>query len=487
VSWTKRFVSGARSQRPLGERDRGSTLLFALVFVTLASMIVVPMLSYAVTVGKSSRIANAKTNRAEAVKGALRVALADPAALYDACAQSGLTVSKTLATAGLDTPITTTCTTTKNTRENPEGELRVALATTQVGSTAPVGTVGTPFAGSGASDPSAWLAETTTVSTGGKVLLPHLPTHSLSHPSTNGYSMPAWADPCTVYFPGTYDTPVTINGSTPVFFTSGIYYFESTLTISGSANVVIGDGAAEGCTTDQSAAFQAVNAPRNHNITGFGATLIFGAAGRLIINDATAGSGVNVQFNARLVDPTDVTTAASKGVSIMTVNGVMNTGVLQDLSQPSQIQVPKSQVLTDTTLTDANLQSYLPSTLTPAVFPAPETAPIIDISFAGANAGLVKVPGYISVPQGRINISVGTSVAANKSVSMVGGVLAARFTQSATMPATNEIGIVNRVVQKTFKVVSTTSSGLPKVTSTALVQVNDYGEFVVNSWEVQSG
>jgi hypothetical protein len=49
------------------------------------------------------------------------------------------------------------------------------------------------------------------------------------------------------------------------------------------------------------------------------------------------------------------------------------------------------------------------------------------------------------------------------------------------------LGIVNRVVQKTFKVVSTTQTGAPVVVSTALVQVNDYGEFVVNSWQVATG
>jgi hypothetical protein len=469
------------------DRDRGAALLFALMFVALASMIVVPMLGYAVTVGKSSRIATAKSNRAEAVKGALRVALADPAAFYDNCAQSGLTISRTLPSAGLSTPITTTCTTTKNTTENVDSDLRIAMATTQVGAMPPTGSVGSAYAGSGGAVPQGWWPDTTTVSTGGKIFLPYLPSHALSHPSTTGYAMPAWAGSCRVFFPGTYSDPVSVTGSTPTFFASGIYYFESTVTFSGSANVVIGGGAAEGCTSDQDAAFNAVNAPKNHNITGFGATFVFGGAGQLIINDATSGSGVNVQFNTRLVDATDIATAASKGVSIISVNGVMNNGLLEDLNLSNQLSVPKSQVQSGTTLTAANLQSYLPSTVVPSVFPAPQTGAVIDIAFTGNQANSVYIPGYVSVPQGRVNISVGSGVATGKSISMLGGVLAAMFTQSATPPATLQLGIVNRVVQKTFKVVSVTTSGLPRVTSTALVQINDYGEFVINSWEVQSG
>jgi Tfp pilus assembly protein PilX len=469
------------------DRDRGSSLLFALMFVTVASLIVVPMLGYAVTVGKSSRIATAKSNRAEAVKGALRVALADPAALYDECAKSGLTISRSLASANLNTSIATTCTTTKNTTESVDSDLRIAMTTTQVGAMPPSGTVGNAYAGSGGAVPQGWWADMTRTTTGGKIYLPYLPSHALSHPSTTGYAMPAWVGSCRVFFPGTYSDPVSITGSTPTFFASGIYYFESTITFSGSANVVIGGGAAEGCTNDQEAAFNAVNAPKNHNITGFGATFVFGGPGQLIINDATAGTGVNVQFNTRLVDTSDIATAASKGVSIVSVNGVMNGGLFQDINLANQLSVPKSQVQSGTTLTDANLQSYVPSTMVPSVFPAPQTNAVVDIAFTGTSVNTVYIPGYVAVPQGRVNITVAAGKATGKSVSMLGGVLAAMFTQSATPPATQQLGIVNRVVQKTFKVVSVTTSGLPRLTSTAIVQVNDYGEFVVNSWEVQSG
>lgn len=468
-------------------RDRGSALLFALMFVTLASMIVVPMLSYSVSVGRASRIATAKSNRAEAVKGALRVALADPRGLYSTCSASGLHSAVALAPADLSVGVSSSCTTIKNTTEAVESDLRLAMATIQVGSTPPAGTVGGVYAGSGGSDIQAWQTEATSTSTGGKIFLPNLASHSLSHPSTSGYAMPSWYGNCIVFFPGTYSDPVTITGSTPVYFTSGVFYFEKTVTISGSANVVVGGGAEEGCTTDQEAAFEAINAPKNHNITGYGSTWVFGDAGRLVVNDATAGSGVSLKFNSRLVDETDIASQPSKSVSIISVNGKMNGGNYEEVNLSNQLRVPPSNVQSGATLTPANQQGYLPSTLVPSVFPDPQTDAIIDIAFTGTGTHSVYIPGYISVPQGRINISVAPGNEAGKSVRLLGGILAALFTQSATPPATQELGIVNRVVQKTFKVVSVTTSGKPVVTSTALVQVNDYGEYVINSWEVQSG
>jgi hypothetical protein len=78
-------------------------------------------------------------------------------------------------------------------------------------------------------------------------------------------------------------------------------------------------------------------------------------------------------------------------------------------------------------------------------------------------------------------------MAGGKDVEMVGGVLAALFTQTVDQPATVKVGLINRIVQKTFKMVSTTTSGLPQVTSVAIVQVNDYGEFAVNSWVTAGG
>ena len=463
-------------------------MVMCMIFVILGMMVITPLLGYAASVLRTSRIQTEKTNRAEAVRGALRIAMADPKALYDTCSNSGLHSEVALANPGLDIGVSTVCTTVLSSAELDDTELRTAITTTQVGSAAPVGAIGSAYAGNGGADTQAWYAGATADSTGGAVWLPRLPSHALNHPANSGYMMPGWAGVCRVYFPGTYTAPVVVNDTTPTYFTSGVYYFESTVTFSGSANVVIGEGAAEGCTDDQDAAYNAINAPSNHNISGLGATFVFGGAGRLIINDtgAAGGQGPRVSFNARLVDPTDVGAAPSKGVSIISVNGVTaGSDSSTELNLSNQLRVPKS-TLGNPSGADAATGDYLPSTLVPSLDPMVIVNPIIDISYTTGAASTVFVPGYIAVPQGRINISVAPLMSAGKDVQLVGGVLTALFSQTPDQPANVQIGFINRIVQKTFKLVGVTTEGNPLVTSVAIVQINDYGEFAVNSWVTAS-
>lgn len=470
------------SRRPRAEADDGSSLVIVLAFILIGALFIMPMMQYAVAVTRAGSSQQDKIVRAEAVKGAFRTAMADPKKLYAACSNSGLNEEITLASAGLDIGVTTECTTVKYALELDNAELRTAMTTTFVGAPAPVGTVGSVYPGSGSADVAAWVADTSSVSVGNKILLPTLPAHALTHPSSAGYAMPAWVGNCRVFFPGTYNDPITITGSQPVFFTSGIYYFDNTVTISGSANVVVGAGSIEGCTSDQVAAFEALGAPTNHNITGYGATWIFGGAGRLAFNDSVAGTGPSLQFNARLVGDTDVASLSSRSVSIMSVNGVESAGVAVDFGIPAQIFVPRS-TNSATPPVQAMVDQYRPSTLRTDGLGTPYPA-IIDVSFTTATTATLWIPGYVAVPQGYINISASPGAGANKTVQMVGGVLAAYWAQTPDQPATLQLGIVNRVVQKTFKVVSRTNVGSPRVVSIAVVQINDYGEYVVNSWEI---
>ena len=479
---------GRRSRRV--RSDEGSALIIALAFVMIGALFVTPMLNYAITVTRTGTSQHKKLERAEAVKGAFRAVMADPAGLYETCSNSGLHNEVTLAGAQMVVPVTTTCTTVKNATELTASELRVAMTTTVVGTTAPAGTVGSTSPPVIAGGENAWSLNSTTTSQGGKILLPNLPAHALTHPSSTGYMMPAWVGSCRVFFPGTYNDPITITSAVPVYFTSGIYYFDNTVTISGSANVVVGGGTVEGCTNDQEAAFEALGAPTNHNISGYGATWIFGSSasgatsGRLVFNDATAGTGPSLQFNSRLVNDTDVGTLSSRSVSILSVNGVDGGGnVAVDLNLPGSMYVPKSMNSANPPV-QAMVDGYVPSRLRPDGLGTPFAA-IVDVSFTGTNPAKLWIPGYIGVPQGVINLNVATpAAAANKDVQLVGGVLAGYFTQSPDLPATLQLGIINRVVQKTFKVVSISDTGSPRVVSTALVQINDYGEFVVNAWEI---
>ena len=81
---------------------------------------------------------------------------------------------------------------------------------------------------------------------------------------------------------------------------------------------------------------------------------------------------------------------------------------------------------------------------------------------------------------------MGAGAEANKNISFGGGVLTAQIGVTGTPPAAFQMGLLNPVVQKTFKIVTETTSGSPKLISTALVQVNETGGNAVNSWVVQT-
>ncbi|MGZ4772678.1 MAG: hypothetical protein ACXV3B_08355 [Ilumatobacteraceae bacterium] len=464
------------------ERDRGAALILALVMIILGATVVLPTLSYTMAVTRQSRVTMTRTTGDEEVKGGLRTALADPGKLYIECQGGSRTTVHPIAT-GIS-GVSTSCTWLGQAYAKDSTEIPYSVATVQAGSTVP--SDATPpnswYTNSGNSNTHAWVADTSPTSTGSKIFAPNLPAHALSHPSPTGYPMPAPFPACNVFFPGTYLNPITITSATPTFFTSGIYYFESTVTISGSAKVVVGDGATEGCTTDQEAAFNAVNAPVNHNITGVGATFVFGAAGRLVINDSTPGTGVSVKFNNRYVGPTDVSTSSSAGVSIMTVNGVLASPDIVDLDLPGQLFVPGSLV-GGTTPAPATSPNYNPSTLVSSADPLTPSLPVVDIGLSTATPVTVLIPGYVATPQGTVNVNTLPTGVAGKDIEIEGGVLTAQAIISTQRPSTFVFGSINAVVQKTFKLVTTTTTS--RSVSTAIVQVNSIGTYYVNSWEVQ--
>jgi hypothetical protein len=464
--------------------DRGGALILALVMIILGATVVLPTLSYTMAVTRQSRVAMTRTIGDEEVKGGLRTALSDPGKLYLECQGGSRTTVHPIASgiAG----VSTSCSWLSEAYAKNATEIPYSVATVQAGSTVPPDATppATSYPRSGNPITNAWVADTSATSTGSQIFAPNLPAHALSHPSPTGYPMPAPFPACNVFFPGTYLNPISITSATPTFFASGIYYFENTVTISGSAKVVVGDGATEGCTTDQEAAFNAVNAPVNHNITGVGATLIFGAAGRLVINDTTPGTGINVKFNNRYVGATDVSTSSSAGVSIMTVNGVLSSPDIVALDLPGQLYVPGS-MLGGATPTPATSPNFNPSTLVSSADPLAPSLPIVDITLSTAEPVTVFIPGYTSAPQGTVNVNTTTpAAAAGKDIEIAGGVLAAQTIISTQRPATFVFGAINAVVQKTFKLTTTTTQA--RSVSTAIVQVNSIGTYYVNSWEVQA-
>ena len=423
--------------------------------------------------------------------------MASPLDLYKTCATAQLTQGISLPAPQLDIPVATQCFWVSDVNEETISTLRYGAAATQVGAVAPTVSPGSNnYPDSGAAPEVAWLSDTSGQSEQDKIWLPNLPTHGLNIRSATGYAMPSGYPSCTVYFPGTYVDPVTISGSTPVYFTSGVYYFENDVHFTGNANVVVGFGDSPGCVaSDQIAAFYATNAPRTHNISGHGATFVFGGAGRMIVDNAVAGT-VAVKFNQRYVSDTDQVTGLG-GVSIMSVNGVTDTmtdpnnWVTSDFDLPGLLHVPRSFVAGEPPV-QSGAQDYRASTLTPAAPtvppdpPAVDPLPILDVNLTTPGPLTLVIPGYISVPQGVIRVaSTDAGTSAGKTVSLAGGVLASSYIMSATPPASQFIGLDNPVVQRILKVVSTTTSGAPKLTSTAIVQVNQFGAWAIESWEVQ--
>lgn len=370
-------------QRDDGSRDDGSVLILVLVLMVLCSLIVLPIMSYAVTVLRANEVVGERGARAEAVKAGFRYAMAEPYDLYEKCgpASAGLNNGALLPTPGLDVATETKCYLLQTAAASEAAELPWSVATTYAGKAAPSGdgVVEPAYPGSGSTNAAGWIDEASTTISPATVWLPNLPVHGLNlrsgggHAMPPGYSLNGYTE-CTVYFPGTYRSEVVLDG--PTFFTSGIYYFERPVTVVGGADVVTGEGSFQGCTDSQYAVFYAENAPATHNVTGLGATFVFGGEGRLIVDD-TAGP-IRFRMNQRYVAPEDTGTAPSAKVSIMTVNGDLDdalettnfAGSGIDLVLPAgpevpELVVPLSQV-DSVSPRPAPVDQYRPSTLTPA-------------------------------------------------------------------------------------------------------------------------
>jgi hypothetical protein len=122
-----------------------------------------------------------------------------------------------------------------------------------------------------------------------------------------------------------------------------------------------------------------------------------------------------------------------------------------------------------------------------------EPDPVVKIDLTGTHSAVIDIPGYVSVPMGLVSIQnpSGLGDETGSTVAISGGILAAGFRVAdgredlASGKLTVPIGLINPVVQRTYKIVSRTTSGLPEVVSTAVVQINQNGAYAVNSWEVQ--
>ena len=332
----------ARNERH-DRRDEGSILLLVLVLIVIVGLVVAPLMSYALSVHRASASQSEKSRDVEAAKGGVRRALAEPADLFGAC-DSGVTP---LGGPSMARGVDTNCQVVGTRRIKEVALVPLSIASVQADSMTPVGYASNTYANENTfAEHGKWLTTGTynTASTAGTVWVPDLAVRATSlRPSTPvamqpGAQNPAYAS-CDVFFPGTYQNALVIDK--PVFFLSGVYYFEDTITFVAGADAVIGDGTLEGCTSDLEAVSYATTVPNPINGSGFGATFVLGDNARIVV-DNSAGD-VRVRFNQRYIGADEEGAAPSAGVSIVSVNGDHEVPGA-DLDLTGVIEVPASQV-----------------------------------------------------------------------------------------------------------------------------------------------
>ena len=375
-------------------RDQGSVLILVLAMIVVGSLIVIPTMTYAVTVLKANSVLSDKTQRFEAVKAGMRTALYDPLELYRTCDEE--VTPKAISSIEIrNLQVDTSCQLVGYANTVIGDHLRFGLVATERGQTVPPALKGKKYATAPAAATSDWVGLTTSSfedpgnpDAWDKIWLPDLPTHPRTlRTRVDGHNMPAAYGGCRVYFPGRYEDDIVLDRQT--FFTSGIYYFEGEVRVVGGADVVVGDGRAQGCATSQEAVFFAdppLPSGQPHNITGFGATWLFGDDGRLVVTNSNT-QPLHFEFNRRYVD--DPNTDPSLFVSIASVNGdVDGLGAFVDYVEPGFVQVPMSKVMVAKDTFETPIQHEMtPSVLTdvPRLPAAPVVNPPVAFRAAGSN------------------------------------------------------------------------------------------------------
>lgn len=434
----KRLVLRRVRRRPTN--DDGSVLLIVMIFTIVVSLVIIPLLSYQQTVLRSNSILSKKTARLEAVKAGTRVALADPAALYRTCGNAGPSVAVNLASTVMSgQTVSTKCYFLDYQTAQNANELRYGLVDTQVGASIPTSLTGTRYTPTNPNSASEWRSATTQYSETNRIWLPNLPVHAVDRRSPVGFQMPTGFPTCTVYFPGTYTDAVTLNG--PTYFASGIYYFENTLTVQAGAAVVVGLGAAEGCSSDQDAAFYAVDAPVTHNISGLGGTFIFGKNGRLVVTNSSS-LGTSLVFNTRYVSTSDADTDTSAGLSIATVNGTPGQEA-QDLSWSGTgaLSIPYSLV-GNVSPVSATSAGYYPSNYNPKPTAPGKPTAVVATAYNGAAVVSWTAPasGGASITSYRVTSSSGATCTTSGSTACAVTGLANGTAATFSVVATNVVG-----------------------------------------------
>lgn len=216
---------------------------------------------------------------------------------------------------------------------------------------------------------------------------------------------------CNIYFPGRYlGTSSLIISSGLHYFTSGNYYFERSLVVSNGARVVMGEGSHTGCSRD-SEAISTSRSPRRHEISGSGATVLFGGPARLTVQD----SSLIINSRNGGTEPSIRTVAFGTSTSAVVI-------------PPDSVRLDDGSIVPIATHSafppeSATPISYKTSTLTPT------TSIAVSITLNGslAEANQFVVEGQIFVPHGGLHLA---STKTTYRIFSSGGLLTARLTTS---------------------------------------------------------
>ena len=293
---------------------------------------------------------------------------------------------------------------------------------------------------------------------------------------------------CRLYYPGRYTGPLVLNGGRH-YFASGIYLFEDTVTITGGAQVVAGQGPVAGCAGGDAPAAGANGAPSIAAITGRGATFLLGADARLDVIDA------RFQMNRRV---SDATTRGTDGIAIRSINAGRPAAVAPD---PPATAIPADVVFIAAAYSAANPScdaglsttrcvqavadhsvagaSYVASTATAA-----DT--IVRIDQLDDPANVVTVDGMILVPNADVSVRGGPDP--SHRLALTGGLVADSIVlDHATSSANYVVGIVDQAVQQRFQlVVQVVGSSGGRARSESVLDVNADGRYAINAWTVDA-
>lgn len=298
---------------------------------------------------------------------------------------------------------------------------------------------------------------------------------------------------CKVYFPGRYDTALTL-GSGEHYFPSGVYYFEKPVTLEAGAKVVAGEGRWGGCTFDAEAAF-APTAPTSHSITGKGATFLLGGDAQISATNAS------LRINRRV---SDSTSRGTETIAIRSVNYRATPTAPQAVEIPDDVvhvadvfeaanpacnpalsTVACLQRVADHSvkpIATAAAVKYKASTMTPA------NTIISFIQTGGtANTNQLVTDGYVFVPNSKVLLRGGTNTdyRLRLSAGVVASSLKLEYTNMPSNPENWFIGVLDEPIQRQVELnVSVTAPNGQRTVSKAIMEVNIDGSYAINGWTV---